>query len=65
MQEMNATKAADKFLEGLDYPISKADLVRAASEANLDDTILASFEKLFDREYRDAEDVAETLNAAP
>lgn len=65
MQEANATKAADQFLEGLDYPITKAEIVEAARAAKLDDTITQSLEKLFDREYKDPEDVAETLNATP
>lgn len=64
MQEVNATKTADQFLEGLVYPITKAEIVEAARAAKLDDTIKTSLEKLFDREYRDPADVAETLNAS-
>jgi hypothetical protein len=65
MQEMNATKAADKLLEGLDYPIGKAAILRSARELSLDDTILKQLETLPERDYSDAEDVSRALNAQP
>lgn len=60
---MRATEATIQFLSGLDYPISKAEILRAATEAELADPIRQSLGKLLDRQYEDAEDVTQTLNA--
>jgi len=61
---MQASKVAGEFLRGLDYPLSKPDLLRAARESNVADPIRQAFEKLPDRDYEDAEDVTQALNAA-
>jgi len=60
---MQASKVAGEFLRGLDYPLSKPDLLRAARESNVADPIRQAFEKLPDRDYEDAEDVTQALNA--
>jgi hypothetical protein len=64
MHEMQASEIADQFVNGLDYPIAKADIVSAAREASLGPTILDALRKLPDREYVDAEDLIQQLNAA-
>jgi uncharacterized protein DUF2795 len=64
MQEIQESRIAGEFLRTLDYPIAKADLVRAARESKLADPICQTFEKLPDRDYEDAEDVTGALNAA-
>jgi hypothetical protein len=63
MQEMQASKNASEFVEGLDYPTSKNAIVRAAREANLGPTVQDALDKLPDREYVDAEDLTQALNA--
>jgi hypothetical protein len=65
MQEMRATKAADQFLKGVSYPISKGALVSAAREAKLVATVQQALAKLPEREYEDAKDVTTALNAQP
>ena len=63
MQEMRANEIASQFIEGLDYPISKCDILEAARAASIDPTVLASLEKLPDREYVDTQDLTKQLNA--
>jgi len=61
---MQASKIAQAFLDGLEYPTSKAGLLIASREARLGSTIEDAFAKLPDRDYEDSEDVTRTLNAA-
>ena len=63
MQEMQASHLTGEFLRGLDYPIAKPELLRAAHESNVADPIRQALEKLPEREYQDAEDVTGALNA--
>jgi hypothetical protein len=63
MQEIQASKAARQFVEGLEYPISKSAIVAAAREADLDMTVQDGLKKLPDREYVDPEDLTQALNA--
>jgi hypothetical protein len=65
MQEMQASEGAAKFLEGLDYPIAKSELVVEARDSNVAASVQEALEKLPEREYRDADDVTRELNAAP
>ena len=64
MQEMQASKNASEFVEGLDYPATKSAIVGKAREANLGPTVQDALEKLPDREYVDAEDLTKALNAS-
>ncbi len=41
----------EKFLKGLDYPISKADLVKYAEQHGTDDNARAALQQLPDRTY--------------
>jgi hypothetical protein len=63
MQEMEATEVAGQFVEGLDYPLGKAAIIRSAREANLDAKIVAALESIEDREYTDADDLARAMAA--
>jgi hypothetical protein len=63
MQEMQASKNAGEFFEGLDYPTRKNAIVAKAREANLGPTVQDALDKLPDREYVDAEDLTQALNA--
>jgi uncharacterized protein DUF2795 len=63
MQEMQESEVADQFVKGLDYPITKADIVSAAREASLSSTIQEALNKVPDREYSEPEDLTEALNA--
>ena len=64
MQEMRANEIASQFVEGLDYPIGKDAILEAARDASIDATVLASLERLPDREYAEPEELTQALNAA-
>jgi hypothetical protein len=64
MQEMESSKVASQFVEGLEYPASKSAIVAAAREASLGATVQEAVEKLPDRDYSDAEDLTQALNAS-
>jgi Protein of unknown function (DUF2795) len=64
MHELQASKTAQAFLDGLEYPISKAGLIDASRVAKLGSTIEDALGKLPDRDYEDGEDVTQALNAA-
>jgi len=63
MQEMRESEVASQFVEGLDYPITKADILAAALEASLDGTLQDALKKLPDREYSEPEELTQALNA--
>jgi hypothetical protein len=63
MQEMRASEIASQFIEGLDYPISRGAILEAARAASIGATVLDSLKKLPDREYVDAQDLTQQLNA--
>ena len=63
MQEMRANKVASQFIESLEYPIVKGGILAAARDASIDLTVQASLKKLPDREYVDAQDLTQQLNA--
>src|SRR5207237_9024046 len=50
VQEMQARAVASQFVEGLDYPISKAAIIAAAREASVGPTLEEALKKLPDRE---------------
>lgn len=64
MQEMQASEGAAKFLEALDYPIAKAELLVEARDANVGAAVQEALEKLPEREFQDADDVTQELNAS-
>jgi hypothetical protein len=61
---MQASEVADQFVKGLAYPITKANILRAAREASLGPTLEEALKRLPDREYENAEDVTRSLNAS-
>ena len=63
MQEMQASKVADEFVKGLEYPASKDAIISAARETGLGMTVQEALEKLPDREYSDAEDLTRGISA--
>jgi hypothetical protein len=48
-----------KFLKGVDYPASKAQLIENAKKMGADENILASLEQLPDKEFQTPADVSE------
>jgi hypothetical protein len=40
-----------KFLGGLDYPVSKQDLIGKAKEAGAEDNVLEALERIPDQDY--------------
>jgi hypothetical protein len=64
MNEMQASKTADQLIAGLDYPISKAEILSEARDSNAGPTVLEALQKLPEREYGDAEEVTEALNTS-
>jgi len=63
MREMQQSATAEGFVEGLDYPAAKSEILAQAREAKLPDDVVAAFEKIPDREYGDAKDLTGALNA--
>ena len=64
MQEMQESKIASQFVEGLDYPIGKDGILTAAREASIDPMVLDSLKKIPDREYSGPEELTQAMNAA-
>jgi predicted outer membrane protein len=50
-----------KFLKGVDYPASKAELIENAKKMGADENILASLEQLPDEEFQTPADVSEVF----
>ena len=63
MREMQQSATAEGFVDGLDYPAAKGAILAQAKEAKLPDDVVAAFDKIPDREYRDAQDLTGALNA--
>jgi hypothetical protein len=64
MQEMQASKNTSQFVAGLEYPASKNSILAAARKASVGPTVQDALSKLPDREYADAEDLTQALNAS-
>jgi len=64
MQEMRTNEVASQLVESLDYPVSKDAVITAAREANLGSTLVEALSKLPEREYADAEELTQALNAS-
>jgi uncharacterized protein DUF2795 len=65
MEELRGSRVAAQFLRGVDYPISKAELLAQAREAKLAAPITEALRNIPERDYEDPEDVTRALNAAP
>jgi hypothetical protein len=63
MQEMQANKAAEEFVSGLEYPIAKSEILASAHETGLGQTVEEALNKLPEREFADAEDLTRELRA--
>ena len=63
MKEMQASEVADQFVKGLEYPVSKADILNSAREGSLGPTLEEALKKIPDRKYEDADDLTKSLNA--
>jgi hypothetical protein len=63
MQEMQANKAIEEFVTGLEYPIAKPAILASARETGLGQTVEEALNKLPEREYADAEDLTNELKA--
>jgi len=59
---MNQSAVASQFVDGLDYPIGKAAILRAADDEKLADEIVLVLRGLPDRDYEDAADLTSALN---
>ena len=64
MQEMQASENASQFVEGLDYPIAKSEILSAARATSIGPTIQDALNKIADREYADAEDLTKEMTRA-
>ncbi len=63
MQEMQASRTTSQFVAGLEYPASKNSILAAARKASVGPTVQDALNKLPDREYSDAADLTQELNA--
>jgi hypothetical protein len=52
-----------KYLRGLDYPVSKEDLVRRAQELGADDGVLTILQALPQIDFNSANDVSHTAGS--
>ena len=50
-----------RFLKGVDYPVSKAQLLRQAAQAGADEQVRATLERLPEQEYQSPTDVSEAI----
>jgi hypothetical protein len=50
-----------KDLKGIDYPVSKQDLVKHAQQNGADEKVCATLEKLPDREYETPTEVSKAI----
>lgn len=64
MQEMQASENASQFVEGLDYPIAKAEILSVARATSVGPTIQDTLNKIADRQYADAEDLTKEMTRA-
>ena len=60
MSEPNPIQV-QKFLAGIDYPASKADIVRVAKDNGADNEVRSALEGIADREYDGPTDVTEEV----
>jgi hypothetical protein len=63
MQEMKASKTTSEFVDALEYPASKNSILAAARKSSVGPTVQDALNKLPDREYKDAADLTQELNA--
>ena len=64
MQELDQSAVASQFVKDLVYPVAKADVIGEARKARLADEIVASFQRLPERTFEDADDLTAALNDA-
>jgi hypothetical protein len=64
MRELDASAVAAQFVEGLDYPITKREILLKAGESEVSDTIARSLANIADREYAGADDLTAEMNAS-
>jgi Protein of unknown function (DUF2795) len=51
----------EKFLKGMDYPVSKTDLVKYAQQHGADATIIAGLQKLPEQTFHNPVDVSKAI----
>ena len=56
---------APRYLEGVDYPASKEDLISAAEDNNAPEELIERIGPLGRPEFSNPEDVVEELQASP
>jgi hypothetical protein len=50
-----------KYLKGIGYPASRADIIRKAQESGADDTIMNALQKLPETQFRSPNDISSAL----
>jgi len=50
-----------KYLKGLDYPASKADLIKKAQQEGADENVRATLDKLPDQSFETPADVSQAV----
>ena len=53
-----------KFLGGLDYPVSKQDLLKHAEQEGADENVRSTLEQIPDQKYETPADVSQTIGEA-
>jgi len=62
MAKVNPIQVA-KFLKGVDYPTSKADLIKRAEQNGADEQVRATLEQLPDQKFSSPTDVSKGIGA--
>jgi len=50
-----------KYLKGMGYPASRADVIRKAQESGADERILAALQKLPETQFNSPNDISQAL----
>ena len=53
-----------KFLGGLDYPVSKQDLLKHAEQEGADENVRSTLEQIPDQKYETPADVSQAIGEA-
>jgi hypothetical protein len=60
MDKVNPVQV-QKYLKGVDYPVSKNDLLKQVQDQGGDESVRATLEKLPDKTYQTPADVSEAI----
>ncbi len=60
-EEMVNPVQVEKFLKGMDYPVSKQDIIQKAEEEGADENVMETLNKLPERQYNSPVSISKEL----